>query len=394
MKRRTACISLLLAPLMGGCGKNPLPTKTVKIDDGKVDVLCSFFPIYLFTKNIVGDRPDVNVTLMVPAAMGCPHDYDLTPADVKKLAGADIFVMNGGGLEEFGREQVEKENPGIVIVDASHGIEGIAFADDHEAEHSHGVAHDHKHGHDDDADHDDKGERHEDGDEKHDHKDESAKKGATKGHDHDNHDHDTGHDDKHGHDDDDAHGHDDDHDHGHDHEGEFNPHYFSSPQQAIQQVRRIAEGLAKADPEGAEVYRKNAAEYTTRLDELSAEFKDRLGKLKNNRIVTMHEVFDYLARDYGLEIVATIHAAPGHEPSPADMRGIIETIKRKGAAAVCTEPQYALKVADEVAKESGVPVFELDPIASGPPDADADYYERKMRANIEALAAALGGADS
>ena len=43
----------------------------------------------------------MQVTLMIPPAMGCPHDYELTVKDMRKVAGADVFVANGLGMEEY-----------------------------------------------------------------------------------------------------------------------------------------------------------------------------------------------------------------------------------------------------------------------------------------------------
>ena len=43
----------------------------------------------------------------------------------------------------------------------------------------------------------------------------------------------------------------------------------------------------------------------------------------------------------------------------------------------------------DIAREAGVPVAALDPVASGPDDAPSDYYFKTMRANLDALAATL-----
>ena len=89
-------------------------------------VLTSFLPIHLFTVNVVGGAPGVRVDMMLPASLGCPHDYALTPADVKKIAAADLFVVNGLGMEDFIGIPVRKANPRIRIVDSAAGIAPIA----------------------------------------------------------------------------------------------------------------------------------------------------------------------------------------------------------------------------------------------------------------------------
>lgn len=338
MRQAIGWATVVASVLVTGCGAKSTPEAATKPGaevgpiqpaDGKLDVLCSFFPMYLFTKAVVGERANVTVSLMLPAELGCPHDYDLQPSDVKRIQEADLFVLNGAGLETFAAKQVTKANPKIVVVDSSAGIEPLQ----EEEEHDHS------------------------------------------GHDHDEHAH---HD----------HAHDHDHDHGHDHGG-GNPHFFSGPAQAAAQVKNIAAALAAADPAGAADYQKNAAAYADSLGALTEEFHRAAGQFANKRIVTMHEVFDYLARDCGLEIVATIQSNPGHEPSATEMRRVIEKIKSSGAAAVFIEPQYSAQVAQTVAKDAGVPVHTLDPIASGPPDAAPNYYLKKMRENLDVLKGAL-----
>lgn len=337
---------ILLAPalLLASCSRSQEARK----DEEALDVLCSFFPMYVFTKNVVGETPGVNVQLMLPPEMGCPHDYDLTPNDMKKIASADVYVMNGAGLEAFPVDQILKANPDVVVIDTSKNIDHIHADHDHDHNHKGDEAHDHAH--DDEKD----------------------------GHEHD-HDHE-------------AHTHDDNHDHEaekheghHSHEGGVNPHFFSSPMAAAAQVKNIADALAKADPKNAETYRSNANAYAARLTALGEEFKEAAKGFGNRHIVTVHEVFDYLARDCDLEIVATIHSEPGQDPSSAQMRRLVEEIREHGVAVVFIEPQYSSEVAKTIAKEAGVPVESLDPIASGPPDAPADYYETTMRKNLETL---------
>ncbi len=85
-------------------------------------VLASFLPMYLFTENVVRGAPGVSVDLMLPAALGCPHDYALTPGDMRKIAAADIFVANGLGMEEFLGAPVRKANPRIRVVETARDV--------------------------------------------------------------------------------------------------------------------------------------------------------------------------------------------------------------------------------------------------------------------------------
>jgi ABC-type Zn uptake system ZnuABC Zn-binding protein ZnuA len=67
----------------------------------------------------------MNVSLMLPAQLGCPHDYVLTPQDMQKLAKADILIINGLGMEEFIGAPLAKANPQLKIINSSAGIRNI-----------------------------------------------------------------------------------------------------------------------------------------------------------------------------------------------------------------------------------------------------------------------------
>jgi ABC-type Zn uptake system ZnuABC Zn-binding protein ZnuA len=155
-------------------------------------------------------------------------------------------------------------------------------------------------------------------------------------------------------------------------------------------ARTIAAGLSKADPDGAALYRKNAEAFAIRLEALAAAFRAAGKTLRNNRIVTQHGVFDYLARDTGLEIVAVVQAHGGQEPSAGEMLRVVERIRERKAGAVFTEPQYPAKTGETLARETGIAAAVLDPVATGPEDAGPEYYEAAMKANLETLQRILG----
>lgn len=94
-------------------------------------VLTSFLPIDVFTRNVVGDAPGVVVEMMLPASLGCPHDYSLSPGDMKKIAEADLFLANGLGMEEFTGAPVRRANPEIRIVETASLVPPLRAAGGH-----------------------------------------------------------------------------------------------------------------------------------------------------------------------------------------------------------------------------------------------------------------------
>ncbi|MBN1864321.1 MAG: zinc ABC transporter substrate-binding protein [Victivallales bacterium] len=289
-------------------------------------VLCTTFPIYHATRNVVEGRKGVDVGLLLPANLGCPHDYSLTPADMQQIQKADVLVINGLGMEEFVGRPLQRANPKIKVVDSSKGIPGLIEQEGHHHHH-----HDEADGHDDEEEDDHDADRH-----------------------------------------------------------HFNPHLFASPKTLALVVMNIADGLSGVDPEGAEIYKANAAKYSESLVALSGEVKKLKDTLANPRIITQHGAFDYFARDAGLEIVATIQSHPGQEPSAAEMLKLVGVVREKKPGAVFTEPQYPARIAETLSRETGIKVAKLDPVASGPESAPKDYYIKTMRENIEMLKKTLG----
>jgi zinc transport system substrate-binding protein len=98
---------------------------TQKVDDKNADglnIVTSFYPIYIETLNVAKDISNVKVTNLTKPQTGCLHDYSLTPVDIETLERADIFVINGAGMEAF-MDKVIKQQPDLKIVEASKGID-------------------------------------------------------------------------------------------------------------------------------------------------------------------------------------------------------------------------------------------------------------------------------
>jgi ABC-type Zn uptake system ZnuABC Zn-binding protein ZnuA len=233
---------------------------------------------------------------------------------MQKIASAEVFIVNGAGLEEFLGDPLKRANAKVKVIDASAGIKDFIPMKEEAGHDAH------------------------------------PESGVLR-----------------------------------------NPHIFAAPSTAAKMVKTIGQELAKVDPDNAGLYAVNAAAYAAILDVTGTAFEVTVAKFRTKKIVTEHAVFDYLARDCGLEIVAVIEEAPGQEPSAAQMLAIIRTIRQSGAAAVFTEPQYSAKVSQTIAAEAKVPVASLDPVASGPAGAALDYYEKTMKSNLETLEKVLGG---
>lgn len=103
-------------------------------------VVTSFYPIYLFALNLTEGLEGVEVHNMTEAGAGCLHDYQLQTGDMKQLAKADVFLINGAGMEGF-LTGVYDAFPELMVVDASVGIELLCAQEDHDHAHEHSHEH-------------------------------------------------------------------------------------------------------------------------------------------------------------------------------------------------------------------------------------------------------------
>ena len=116
----------------------------------EVNVLCTTVPVTLLAKAVIDGVGGYKVTTMLPAAVGCPHDYALTPQDMRKLAKADVIIVNGLGMEDFLEGAIPRVNRKALVVDSSKGVKRpLPFRDSEEecSEHGHEHRHEHKHEH-------------------------------------------------------------------------------------------------------------------------------------------------------------------------------------------------------------------------------------------------------
>jgi zinc transport system substrate-binding protein len=97
--------------------------------DDEFLVVTSFYPMYIAAENIIGDAGGVRLENLSEPQTGCLHDFQLTPEDMRLLAEADVFVINGGGIETF-MADVAASYPDLLVVDACESVSLLESAED------------------------------------------------------------------------------------------------------------------------------------------------------------------------------------------------------------------------------------------------------------------------
>ena len=291
-------------------------------------ISASVYPVWLLLRQVAGGVPGVRVGLVLPAGTGCPHDYALAPQDRKALARTDILVVNGLGLESF------LGHDGSAMLSLLKP--GACIIDVSQGVEGLLPA-------------------------------EGAQPHPGQPHDGDGRAHAEGR--RHGH---------------------WNPHIFAAPSMMAAMALSLGEQLAALDPANAALIRGNARLCHSRLMDLARECAGAGSRTAGKHILAQHDIFSYLARDLGLVIDGFLQADEDAAPSAHDLLALARTARERGTAAVVTEPQYPGRAGMALARECGIPCVEIDPVASGPVDAPADYYEQTMRRNLRLLEGTLG----
>lgn len=115
-----ALIAVLIvnSMLLSGCVQSE---SEKQVEKDKFIVVTSFYPLYAFTSNIVDGVPGVELMNLTQPQTGCLHDYQMKPSDMSSLEDADLFIVNGAGMENF-LGDVRKTYPNLRIVEASENI--------------------------------------------------------------------------------------------------------------------------------------------------------------------------------------------------------------------------------------------------------------------------------
>ena len=182
------------------------------------------------------------------------------------------------------------------------------------------------------------------------------------------------------------------HDHAHEHEhSDVNAHIWLDVQNAITMTNNLCEGMAQVWPEHRSALEANRDAYVLRLTALDSELETMLAPLQGKAIITFHEAFPYFANAYGIEIAAVINRDPSDALSPSQLAELVGTVRDLGFPPLFVEPQYSDLSARTLAAETGVAVYQLNPVVTGPADETAlTYYEDTMRLNAQVLLEALG----
>ncbi len=298
--------------------------------DDMLTVVTSFYPMYIAALNIVDGVEGVRLENLSEPQTGCLHDFQLTPEDMKLLSTADVFVINGGGIESF-MSDVAKAYPKLDVVETCEDV-ALLSEDDADSDHDH----DHEADTESDSDHD------------HDHEADAESDSA----------------------------------HDHDH-GDENAHAWMSVPRYRTMVQTIASRLAEKDAKHADEYYANAKAYDAKLAVLEEKINSLKSLTNGQNIIIFHEAYAYVADDFSMNACYLLDLDEERSVSAGEIKQVIGAIKDDGVSVILAEELYGKSMGDTVSRETDVHVIYIDPLNRG--EYDKDSYLYGMEHNIELI---------
>jgi ABC-type Zn uptake system ZnuABC Zn-binding protein ZnuA len=130
--------SLLVLSMLSACAPAAQPAS------GKLRVLAIESYLADMVQNVAGQRAAVDT--LIPLGLD-PHAFEPTPADVARIAGAQVVIMNGSGFEDWLAETLQNAGGQRLVIEASAGLTprtpkpGEIVGDAHSGENPHGDPH-------------------------------------------------------------------------------------------------------------------------------------------------------------------------------------------------------------------------------------------------------------
>jgi zinc/manganese transport system substrate-binding protein len=134
-----------------------------------------------------------------------------------------------------------------------------------------------------------------------------------------------------------------------------NPHYHYSVINILEISEGMANALSRLDPANAGFYRANLAAFQDKANKKQVHW--RAASLNGKRFIAAHKIFEYLAADYGFQIVGYVEPKPGIPPSAAFLKRLIEKIRQTGPDGILITPYYGRREVDFIFGKTGIKVI-------------------------------------
>ncbi|MGH8494451.1 MAG: metal ABC transporter solute-binding protein, Zn/Mn family [Moraxellaceae bacterium] len=174
--------------------------------------------------------------------------------------------------------------------------------------------------------------------------------------------------------------------------GSVDPHLWLDPDNAVVIARALADVLALRDPASAGTYRKNAAEFATRIALLKAKQAPRFQGLPSRSFIAYHDAYQYLEPVLGLNYRGSlVHGGEG-KPSAKHFLLVSQKIRQENISCLLGEPGFDEALARNVFAGNKVVLVSVDEQFAAAPSS-AEGYEAGLSLMADGIYHCLSGTE-
>jgi zinc/manganese transport system substrate-binding protein len=170
------------------------------------------------------------------------------------------------------------------------------------------------------------------------------------------------------------------------------PHAWHSLKNAQIYTDNIVKGLSELLPQDASFFKARGDLYKQSLEMLEREIDKHLAHipLAKRKVITGHQAFGYLGRDFDIIFSAPLGVSTESEPSAKGVATLIRQIQAEGIQAIFIENISNPRLMEQIANETHTHIGGiLYSDALSPPGTEADTYLKMMKFNLSSLIKAM-----
>ena len=168
-------------------------------------------------------------------------------------------------------------------------------------------------------------------------------------------------------------------------------HVWLNTLKAQEQADRILSALTEVDPDGSQIFTRNADALDIELRALDELIAAQLTNCDLYDVVVSHLAFGHMAERYGFNQIGLAGLSPEFESGPSQIATVIEKIDELGINHILQEPIVSVRLAETVSAETGAQLLVLHPleVRTGDEASQDLSYIDIMKKNADALGTAM-----
>ncbi len=181
-------------------------------------------------------------------------------------------------------------------------------------------------------------------------------------------------------------------------EGKPNPHLWTDPQFAVAYAEVVADTMSELDPDNAETYAANAADFEELVAGFDAAMRTAFETIPegNKKLLTYHDAYAYFAQTYGWEVIGAIQVSDFEDPTPRELTDLIQQVQTEDVPAIFGSEVFPSPVLEQIGREADVAYVDVlrDDDLPGEPGDPEHSWLGLMRFDYVTMTEALGGDSS